>query len=57
MSNSLDLATIVLPEEIKLKLEVLGNVESFTLNPWNYIDLDDDVRLDLNKIFTSIVFN
>ena len=51
MSNSLDLATIVLPEEIKLKLEVLGNVESFTLNPWNYIDLDDDVRLDLNKIF------
>lgn len=51
MSNSLDLATIVLPEEVKLKLEALENVKSFTSNPWNYIDLDDDVRLDLDKIF------
>lgn len=51
MSNSLDLATIVLPEEVKLKLEALENVKSFTSNPWTYIDLDDDVRLDLDKIF------
>ncbi|MBE9057061.1 hypothetical protein [Sphaerospermopsis sp. LEGE 08334] len=51
MSNSLDLATIILPEDIKLKLEALDDVKLFTLNSDTYIDFDDDVQIDLNKIF------
>ena len=50
MSNSLDLATITLPEAIKLKLEALDDVNLFTSNSDAYIDFDD-VQLDLDKMF------
>ncbi|MFM7372210.1 MAG: hypothetical protein ACKO2Z_31380, partial [Sphaerospermopsis kisseleviana] len=51
MSNSLDLATIILPEDIKLKLEALDDVKLLTSNSETYIDFDDDVQIDLDKIF------
>ena len=51
MSYSLDVATVTLPEAIKLKLAALNDVNLFTLNSEAYIDFDDDVQLDLEKIF------
>ncbi|MFM6004240.1 MAG: hypothetical protein ACKPB7_13360, partial [Sphaerospermopsis kisseleviana] len=51
MSNSLDLATIILPEDIKLKLEALDDIKLLTSNSETYIDFDDDVQIDLDKIF------
>jgi hypothetical protein len=51
MSNSITVASITLPEAIKLKLEALEDLNSFSSNSETYINFDDDVQLDLEKIF------
>ncbi|OBQ10127.1 MAG: hypothetical protein AN482_10235 [Anabaena sp. LE011-02] len=51
MFNSVDVAGIILPEAIKLKLAALENVNLFSSNSETYLDFGDDVRLDLDKIF------
>jgi hypothetical protein len=51
MSNSIDLAAITLPEAIKLKLKALDDVNLIPSNSETYLDFDEDVHLDLDKIF------
>jgi hypothetical protein len=51
MINSVDVAGIILPEAIKLKLAALENVNLFSSNSETYLDFGDDVQIDLDKIF------
>ena len=57
MFNSVDVAGIILPEAIKLKLAALENVNLFSSNSETYLDFGDDVQIDLDKIFNIHSFH